>query len=74
MAAEQQGTFLEHLSTSEQGRVLAALLDDYPQLRPSADQLAYAELCEIDPAAVAAEVVDVDLEERQAMAHPTATG
>ena len=58
MAAEQQGTFLEHLSPSEQGRVLAALLDTHPQLRPSADQLAYAELCDVDPEVVAAEVVE----------------
>ena len=63
MAAEPQGTFLEHLSPSEQGRVLAALLDTHPQLRPSADQLAYAELCDVNPDAVAAEVVDIYLDQ-----------
>ena len=61
MTIERQRTLLEQLSLRECGRVLAARLADHPELRDHADELARAQLSDVDPGAVAAEVVEVYL-------------
>lgn len=56
-------TAYRRAASGESGAVLAALLAARPDLRDHAEQLARAQLTDVDPDAVAAEVVDVYLDQ-----------
>lgn len=58
MTTAPSTTYLDHLTPHEGAQVLSALLAAHPALRTQAEELAHAELSDVDPARVAREVVE----------------